>query len=415
MSSSQAEQQLILLSAGIAAHRQDRRERARGLMGEVDWSRLAETLRLRKLLPALGPRILELAEGQPSEDFAAAVGQALEAGRRQSALLQLISLRLMAMLAEAGICCKPLKGPMLGEAIYGDPGRRLSSDIDLLVAPEQLQAAVEVVRGLGYQAPTDHVGRRTACRCCTSCSCTSEGSCHRWSCTGVCTGTSGTSRRSGCCHPRLISPAAGVRNPSTSSPALLLFYARDGFIDLRLATDLSAWWDVYGVDCPPGGLDQLLSEYPALARVISAAIEAAEQIVGLPARKVIGDRNRLGIRGRMAVRLANPNPHSSVSQLYADIGLIDGLLTPPGDFGAFVRRQVLPPREVIDQQARHASRRRVRCRLSRGVGVLVRYGLRWSPRSPRNAALNVIGRLVTGRHRIEFSQASIDDLDASRL
>ena len=62
------------------------------------------------------------------------------------------------MLADAGIRCTPLKGPLLGEAIYGDPGRRLSSDIDLLVAPEQLQAAVEVVRGLGYGAPTDHVG-----------------------------------------------------------------------------------------------------------------------------------------------------------------------------------------------------------------------------------------------------------------
>ena len=50
-----------------------------------------------------------------------------------------------------------MKGPLLAEAIYGDPGRRLSSDIDLLVAPEQLRSAVEVVRRLGYAAPTDYV------------------------------------------------------------------------------------------------------------------------------------------------------------------------------------------------------------------------------------------------------------------
>ena len=70
----QAEHQLILLSAGFAARRQNRRERARELMGEVDWSHLAETLRMRRLLTALGPRILELAEGQPNAGFSGEVG-----------------------------------------------------------------------------------------------------------------------------------------------------------------------------------------------------------------------------------------------------------------------------------------------------------------------------------------------------
>jgi hypothetical protein len=373
--SSQAEHQLILLSAGIAARRQDRRERARGLMGEVDWSHLAETLRMRKLLTALGPRILELAEGQPSAGFSAAVGEALETGRRHSAFLQLTSLRVMAMLAEMGIRCAPLKGPLLGEAIYGDPGRRLSSDIDLLVAPKQMQAAVQVVSGLGYKAPTDHVGQ--------------DGlpllhfvlvhernelppmELHwrvHW-------------YEPNFAHERLLPPTAdespGVWRPAPTDElaALLLFYARDGFVDLRLATDLSAWWEVYGNDLPPGAVDELLRIYPALARVIPAAVEAAERTVGLPAAQIIGDIHKLGLRERTAVRLANPNPRSSRSQLYADMGLIDGLLAPKGGFGAFVRRQVLPPSEVLDQQARHGGKRRARLPLSRAAGVLARYGL----------------------------------------
>src|ERR1700733_4836551 len=118
MSSSQAERRLILLSAGTAARRHDTREQAGRLLGEVDWSRLAETLRLRRLLPALGPRILKLAEGRASDGFATAVEQELELGRRQGALLELIILRVMAMLADAGIRSTPLKGPLLGEAIY---------------------------------------------------------------------------------------------------------------------------------------------------------------------------------------------------------------------------------------------------------------------------------------------------------
>ena len=136
MPNSRAERQLILLSAGTATRRLGMREEAGRLLEEVDWSRLTERLRLRRLLPALGPRILELAEGRASDDFAAAVEQAITVGRRHGAFLQIISLRVMATLADAGIRSAALKGPLLSDAIYGDSGRRLSSDIDLLVATE---------------------------------------------------------------------------------------------------------------------------------------------------------------------------------------------------------------------------------------------------------------------------------------
>jgi len=374
MGRSQAERQVILLSAGTAKRRQDMRGQAGHMMGEVDWSRLAEMLRLRRLLPALGPRILELAGERASDDFAAAVEQAITAGRRQGAFLQIISLRVMAALAEAGIRSAALKGPLLGEAIYGDPGRRLSNDIDLLVSPEQLQAAVEVVCELGYGAPTDYVQ-----------------ACGLPLLHFVLVHERGELppvelhwrvhwyERSFACE-RLLPPAVdsldGWRpTPADELAALLLFYARDGFIDLRLASDLSAWWDVYGAELPPSALDELLRVYPALARVIPAAVKAAENTVGLPATQIIGHMPKLDLRERMAVRLANPNPHASQPQLYADIGLIDGLLMPRGGFGAFVRRQVILPPEVLDELDRRAPKQRARSSLGRGVGMLGRYGL----------------------------------------
>jgi hypothetical protein len=374
MSSSEAERQVILLSAGTADRRLAMHEQAERLILELDWSRLVDTLRSRKLLPVLGPRILELAEKRASSDFTAAVERAIEAGRRQGTFLQLISLRVMAMLTDAGIRSAPLKGPLLGEAIYGDPGRRLSSDVDLLVSPKQLQAAVEVVRGLGYEAPVDHVddsglpllhfvlvhGRGEL----------PPVELHwrvHW-------------YERSFAYERLLPAATDPPDdwrpaPADELAAMLLFYARDGFVGLRLATDLGAWWDVYGSDLPSGALGELLSAYPALARAIQAAAVAAERTVGLPAARIIGDGQKLGLRDRIAVRLANPNPHTSQSQLYADIGLLDGLLMPKGGFGAFVRRQVLPPSEVLEQQARHAARRRARSPLGRAVGVLGRYGL----------------------------------------
>jgi hypothetical protein len=374
MSNLHAERQLILLSAGTAARRRAMHDRALHLLKEVDWTGLAEALHRRRLLTVLGPRILDLVDGNGDDDFAAAVEQAIDAGRRHSAFLQLVSLRISAMLAEAGIRSTALKGPLFGEAIYGDPGRRLSSDIDLLVSPEQLQTAVEVVRGLGYAAPTDHVEP-----------------------SGLPQLHFVLAHERGELPPvelhwrvhwyersfareRLL-PAA-VDEPGDWRPAppdelaaLLLFYARDGFVGLRLAVDLSAWWDVYGADLPAGALDRLLRTYPALARVIPVAAEVAERTVGLPSAQILGETGTLGLRERMAVRLANPNPHSSRSQIYADIGLIDGLLMPKGGFNAFVRRNVLPPPEVLDQQARHGERRRARSPLGRGAGVLARYGL----------------------------------------
>jgi hypothetical protein len=374
MSSSQAERRLILLSAGTIARRPGMREEAGRLLREMDWLRLTETLRQRRLLPALGPRILDLAEGRAGDDFAAAVEQAITIGRRHGAFLQLISQRAMDALADAGIRSAAIKGPLLGEAIYSDPGRRLSSDIDLLVATEQLHAAVEVVRQLGYAAPTDYV---------------------QGSGLPLLHFTLVHERRElplvelhwrvhwyerDFARERLLPPTCDQQDgwrPALADElaALLLFYARDGFVDLRLASDLSAWWDVFGADLPRGALDELLTVYPALARVIPAAVKAAENTVGLPAAQIIGHMPKLDLRERMAVRLANPNPHASQSQLYAEVGLIDGLLMPRGGLGAFIRRQVILPPEVLDELDRRAPKRRARSPLGRGAGMLGRYGL----------------------------------------
>lgn len=374
MALSGAEQQLILLSASTAARRHALHAQVWRLTEDTNWSQLADALSSRRLMPCLGPRIVELADGQASDGFVLAVEQAAEAARLHSGFLLLVCQRVMSALADAGIPSTPLKGPLLSEAIYGDPGRRLSNDLDLLVAPEHLPRAVKVVCGLDYDVPTDHVGQ--------------DGLpllhfilLHR--------------RRElppvelhwrvhwyerNFAQERLLPPAhALVRNwrpdPVDELAALLLFYVRDGFVDLRLASDLSAWWDVFGAEVRPGALDELLGDYPALARPILVAAKVAENIVGLPAAQIFGRKPRLGVRDRMATRLANPNRHASRAQLFAEMGFIDGLLTPPGEFGTFIRRKVLLPREVFDEYARRAPRWGAKSPLDYSLRMLARYGL----------------------------------------
>jgi hypothetical protein len=152
-----AEREIALLSAGTAARRLAGADRFERLAATVDWSALTQLLQAGRVLPLLGPRILAACGERASNEFQAALAAALESGRHQEVLLQLAGARTMDALAGAGIRATALKGPLLGEAIYGEPGRRPSSDVDLLVAAEDLAAAVAVARKLGYDEPSDHL------------------------------------------------------------------------------------------------------------------------------------------------------------------------------------------------------------------------------------------------------------------
>jgi hypothetical protein len=174
--------------------------------------------------------------------------------------------------------------------------------------------------------------------------------------------------------PTRASPVGWRPAPVDEFVSLLLFYARDGFVDLRLAADVGAWWDAFGSDVQPGAVDGLLRTYPALARTVVVAMKVAETTVGLPTTQILGEAPKLNLRDRMATRLADPNPHARRSQLYADMGLIDGLLAPPGGFGAFARRQVFLPQEVFDERAQHIPGWRSKSRFGYSARVLARFG-----------------------------------------
>jgi hypothetical protein len=368
------EEQLILLSAGTTERRRMAAAQLAALGRTVDWSLMTELLRERRLLALLGPRLVQLAEPHAGNRFAATVDQALDAGRRHGVFLQMIAARVATALADAGIRCAPLKGPALSEMLHGDPGRRISSDVDLLVAHRQLHDAVDVVRGLGYAAPTDSVDRE-----------------------GLPLLHFALIHEQGLLPPielhwrihwyersfageRLLPPEgefAQSWRPAAIDElaALLIFYARDGFIDLRLATDLSAWWDAFGASLDSGALEGLIRTYPALEHVLRAAAKVGQNIVGLQIPAPPGRKVKLSGRSQIAIRLATPYPHVSEAQLLADVGLIDGLLTPRGGFWAFVRRRLVPPPDVLREHARRTQRRRASSGLGHSVRVLARYAL----------------------------------------
>lgn len=307
------------------------------LAARVDWAVLERDLRRRRLLALLGERIIEVADGSAPAHFVAATEAAAVAGRAQNAYLELASLQIAGLLARAGIPSVFLKGPHLGSVIYGRPGLRLSSDIDLLVAREHLAAAARAVELLGYRILPTQADRGDL------------------PLLHLVVGGDGLpplelhwrihhyeSRFSADLLARSREEPGFGRRPTRIDElaSLLLFYARDGFVDLRLACDLAAWWDRYGAELSDGALADVLLRYPALERALLAAALAAHRAVALPLKQLLRGDHAIERRIRFAVSLSNPDAAGSEIQQVAETHLIDWLLAPASGHRAALDRQL---------------------------------------------------------------------------
>jgi hypothetical protein len=354
------------LVAGTAAARAASRAQAQALIEVVDWTALADRLRSERLLALLGERIIAAADGRAPAEFVEATAAALDAGRAQHAALELITIQLTDSFRGAGIQSLPLKGPTLGGAIYGETGRRPSGDIDLLVRSEDLPGAVAVAERLGYRDWYEFAVRGELPR--LHVTLTREGlpplELHwrvHWYESRFSRDLLVRSTEGGQVGRRAI--------PSDELTSLLLFYERDGFLGLRLACDLAAWWDRLGSELEAGAMHEMIGGYPELARALLAAAIVAERVVALPSRELLHGEHALERRVRLAIALANPDSHGSVKQRTADTWLVDWLLTPRGGRRECIRRQLRAP---SDSPRGHYD---VLASLNRGARLLRRYAI----------------------------------------
>jgi hypothetical protein len=313
-----------------------------------------------------------------------------QAAGSEEIVLQLTIEQARSALTARGIRSASLKGPLLGRAAYGEAGRRSSSDVDILVPRERLHEAVAALKELGYEAPTDHVEAEGL----PLLHFTLPHSHNALPPVELHWRIHWYEREFA--ERQLLPPAAD--SPSDWRPtaeaefaALLLFYARDGFVGLRYPTDLGAWWDRNEQQLDPGAFNRILREHPLLEPALTTGLAVAERTIGIPAQRLIGDRFP-GPRGRVAVRLADPYPYPTLQQAYAEIGLIDGLLAPRGQLGEYVRRQISPPPAVIREHAERAADKTI-SRTGYSIRTLARYAV----------ALSRIAGVQAGR-RARFAQ-----------
>ncbi len=323
--------------AGTRARRLALRDRARASLARADFGQLAAELAWRRLLPLIGTRALETASDLCPADFESHVAGARRAARMRGLAVEAETRRVTAHLAEEGIAALPLKGPLLAEAAHGDIGLRETDDIDVLVAPAQLHAAVERLRAEGYGEPGDPVrangmpdlhfalyhptGRRVELHWRT----------HYYD-------EEFAAEMLG----RAESGPDGLlrAQPDDLAASLLLFYARDGFYGVRLATDIAGWWDRHGHACGAGFLEGHVRRYPRLLATFAAAAAAAERVTGAPVADWLGIEATGGRRVSLAARLGDWTQAGDRDQLAANISVVDGLLAPRGSAGEVARREL---------------------------------------------------------------------------
>ena len=345
------------------------------LVAAADPVRLMELLVRGRVLSTLAASLVD----DPSVTLPAWFGQhtaeTRTVGRQHGLLQHTLTGRIADALQQEGIRAIPLKGTALAAAVHGDLGARQSTDIDLLVSRESMDAAVAVVTELGWienrpTAPDAWLPRL-----------------HRvmqhprhppveihwrvhWYESGYAEEAIERAQPDEEGWTRLA--------PPDELTFLLLFLARDGFAGLRQAADIAAWWNVVGRPLSPAADVRLIAaRHPALERALGASATYAETLAGLDPGSLLASRTALSGSQRVALRLANPWLRGSRQQIEAEVSLIDALLSPPGNFTAFVRRNLAPPvHEALqrDPGLAAASRGRLlRARSAHTIRVIARY------------------------------------------
>ena len=127
-----------------------RREGVAQRLAAVDWEGLVALAAQQDVAPVLYGRLCQFGPVPPVP------GEQLRDACRASAARNLLLFSELGKVLRAAQAARvpviPLKGACLAEAVYGDITLRPMADLDLLVKPSDLPAAIEVLRTLGYES-----------------------------------------------------------------------------------------------------------------------------------------------------------------------------------------------------------------------------------------------------------------------
>ncbi len=116
-----------------------------------DWPFVVRAAAIHGILPLVARHLASSDRPLAPAAVAAELRRRHAASAQQGLALTAALVEALRALAEAGIEAVPFKGPLLAAAVYGDVGLRPFRDVDILVRPSELAAAVAALRPLGWE------------------------------------------------------------------------------------------------------------------------------------------------------------------------------------------------------------------------------------------------------------------------
>jgi hypothetical protein len=315
------------------------------LLDDCGEDRLLLLLDRLRLTALVGGRILQLAGADRFPRLADAVAEVASRTHLVGTIQAVVQRAVLQRLTQGGIAGAPLKGPDLALRVHGDLGLRPCMDVDVLVDAERLADAVAIVRTLGYGEPPprdapwfgelhDRLDHPALTMPAVEVHWRAE-----W--------YSKDARAGGLARLALERSTPDARGrgrellPADELALLLLVYARDSMVGLRLPADVAAWWDRYGSAVPDGALQEIVDADSPLVLPLATSALACQRLVGLPVGRLLALEPARGARGRLAARLADP--FLDEPPAHRSSALVDGLLSSRGAVLPFLRRRVLLP------------------------------------------------------------------------
>jgi hypothetical protein len=152
----------FLLSCVRTAFLKDRTDPPLALPETLDWNRFVGLCDWHNIVPLV---YRALPAVRPGAVPPAALNRLRSLCHNNTARALFLASELSAILnafESCGIPAYPFKGPALSVMLYGDPARRQSKDLDILVPKERVRKAIDCLDSLGYGAKTSLAGARLA-------------------------------------------------------------------------------------------------------------------------------------------------------------------------------------------------------------------------------------------------------------
>jgi hypothetical protein len=130
---------------------------------QPDWGRILKLAQWHGISPLVWSNLRRLPADLIPESVRGRLEAQFQHALARHDVLTRALLRILDQFSDRGIRAISFKGPALAAHLYSGIAPRESSDLDILIAPDEFPLAVELLKALGYSSPKNMSAYQTAC------------------------------------------------------------------------------------------------------------------------------------------------------------------------------------------------------------------------------------------------------------